>query len=75
MRAVIISIICRCLAYLAVLAFVFGIVHTTKNTKYLWLLLLIMTVYFIPTYECKGIANTDNNGNKSPKIDGNPFDI
>lgn len=75
MKAVIISIICRCLAFIAVLAFVFGIVYITKNPKYLWLLFLIISVYSVPTYECKGITNTDANSEKQSEIEKNPFDF
>ena len=75
MKAVIVSIICRCLAFLAILAFVFGIVYMTKNTRYLWLLCLLATVYCVPTYECKGVTNTDNSSENRPETYENPFDI
>ncbi len=45
------SIIGRVIALIAVLAFVFGIVYITQNTKFLWLLFLIFTIELIPKYE------------------------
>lgn len=54
MKAIIVSVICRLLAYIAVLAFVFGIVFLSGNYKFLWLLLLLLTCGFVPVYERKG---------------------
>ena len=75
MKAVIISIICRCLAYVAILAFVFGVVYLTKNTKYLWLLLLIVTADYVPTYDLVGVNDTNDKAKKDENVCENPFDI
>lgn len=53
MKAIIVSIIAKLFVIIAVLAFVFGIVFTTKNYNYLWLLWLLLTVWLIPTYTYK----------------------
>ena len=50
MKAVIVSLIARLVVILGVLAFVFAIVYVTGNTKFLWLLFLLVSVFFIPTY-------------------------
>lgn len=46
-----IAVICRLLAYIAVLAFVFGLVYITNNYKFLWFLLLLCTCELIPIYQ------------------------
>lgn len=51
MKAVVISVICRLLAYISILAFVFGIVYISGNYRYLWFLFLLPTCEFIPTFE------------------------
>ena len=60
MKAVIISIIARLVAFLGVLGFVFGIVYMTKNTKFLWLLLLLLAVDLVPTYETRTVKDLGN---------------
>ena len=67
MKAVIVSIIARLIAYIGVLAFVFGLVYTTQNTGFLWLLFLLLTVEFVPVYNYKSESNTK-------KENGDPFD-
>lgn len=52
MKAVIISIIARLVAFLSVLGFVFGIVYITNDMRFLWLLWMLLAIEFIPTYEC-----------------------
>lgn len=49
-RIIIISIICRTIAIIAVLAFVFGLVYISGSYSFLWLLLLIIACTFIPVY-------------------------
>lgn len=56
MNAVVTSIICRCIAYLSVLAFVFGLVWMSGNYNYLWFLLLLFTCEIVPIYE-SGVSN------------------
>lgn len=74
MKTPIYSIIGRLIAYLAVLAFVFGIVYMTQNTAYLWLLLLILTVDYVPTYEEKRIyKNNNDKEKKKDKDNDDPF--
>lgn len=62
MKAVIVSLICRLLAYMSVLAFVFGIVTLSGNYNFLWLLLLLLTCEFVPTYQTKGDKNDRTDG-------------
>ena len=52
MKAVITGIVCRALAYIAVLTFVFGLIYMSKNYNYLWFLFLLITCEFVPTYTC-----------------------
>lgn len=73
MKAVIVSIIARLIAFLGVFAFVFGIVYITKNTGYLWLLFLLFTVEYVPLYENKVIRRANDDGNKSEDINDDPF--
>lgn len=49
-RIIIISIICRTIAIIAVLAFVFGLVYISGSYSFLWLLLLIISCTYIPVY-------------------------
>ena len=51
MKAIAISIICRCIAYVSVLAFVFGLIYISGNYSYLWMLSLLITCPIVPTYE------------------------
>ena len=60
MKAIIISLICRTLAFIAVLAFVFGICFFTNNLHFLWLLFLILTVEFIPVFTFKRVSSVSN---------------
>lgn len=53
MKAVIFSIIGRVIALALILAFVFGVVYITSNTKFLWLLFLIFCIDYVPIYESK----------------------
>ena len=50
---IILSIICRLLAFIGVLAFVAFMVAFTGKLSCLWLLFLLLTVECIPTYEFK----------------------
>lgn len=54
MKAIIVSVICRLIAYISVLAFVFGIVALTGKYVFLMLLFLLMTCDTIPVYQSKG---------------------
>ena len=63
MKLLVISIIARLLAFLGVLSFVFTIVYITNNTKFLWLLLLLLTVDLIPVYETKIVTNCETRNN------------
>lgn len=60
MKTIICSVICRVIVIIAVLSFVFGVVWLTNNTKFLWLLFLIFSAEFIPTYEIKPIKEQNN---------------
>lgn len=51
--SIIASIICRLVGMIAVLAFVYAMVVFTGSLACLWLLFLLFTVEFIPTYEFK----------------------
>ena len=53
MKIVIASIVCRLLAFLGILAFVFGVTIMFDNPKLLWLLFLLPTACFVPTYDFK----------------------
>lgn len=59
MKAIIVSTVCRLLAYISVLAFVFGLVVWSGSYKFLWFLLLLLTCGLVPTYESR--INNDNN--------------
>ena len=63
MKLLVISIIARLLAFLGVLSFVFTIVYITNNTKFLWLLLLLLTVDLIPVYETKIVTDCETRNN------------
>lgn len=60
MKAVIISIIARLLAFLGVLGFVFGIVYITNDMIFLWLLCLLPAVDFVPVYKTTELKDGDN---------------
>ena len=65
---IIASIVCRLLGLVAILAFVYFMVVLTGSLGCLWLLFLILTVDYIPTYEfnrkTSGEENKEkNNGN------------
>lgn len=62
MKAIIVSLICRLLAYISVLAFVFGIVALSGNYNFLWLLLLLLTCALVPVCESKGDKNDRTDG-------------
>lgn len=55
------SVICRLLGIAVILAFVYFMVYLTNNLSCLWLLLLLLTVGFIPVYEIKP-GNSNNKG-------------
>lgn len=67
MKAVAISIICRCVAYVAVLAFVFGLVWISGNYSYLWFVFLLLTCTLVPIIEEREITNngTDRENEQS----------
>lgn len=48
---IIASVICRLLALVAILAFVFAMVWFTGKLSCLWLLFLLLVVEIVPTYE------------------------
>ena len=50
---IIASIVCRLLGLMAILAFVYFMVVLTGSLGCLWLLFLILTIDYIPTYEFK----------------------
>ena len=60
MKYVVWSIIGRLIALIAILAFVFGIVYITQNTKFLWLLFLLFAVEFVPVYNITTKGNTND---------------
>ena len=64
---IIASIVCRLLALVAVLAFVYFMVVLTGSLGCLWLLFLLLTVELVPTYEFKHTNDNSeeekNNGN------------
>lgn len=66
---IIASIICRLLGLVAILAFVYFMVVLTSRLGCLWLLLLILALDYIPTYEFK--HNTSNNEEDKEKNNGN----
>ena len=51
--AIIITVICKLLALIAILGFVLFMVTFTGKLACLWLLWLLLAVDFIPTYEFK----------------------
>ena len=57
---IIASIVCRLLALVAVLAFVYFMVVFTGSLGCLWLLFLLLTVELVPTYEFKHESNKEN---------------
>lgn len=58
--SIITSIICRFFGIVAVLAFVYLMVVLTGKLSCLWLLWLVLTVEFIPTYEFKSNAHKED---------------
>ena len=58
---IITSIICRLMALVAVLAFVFAMVVFTNSLHCLWLLFLLLTVELVPVYEFKSEKEKDVN--------------
>lgn len=64
---IIASIVCRLLALVAVLAFVYFMVVLTGSLGCLWLLFLLLAVELVPTYEFKHTNDNSeeekNNGN------------
>lgn len=60
--SIITSIICRLLAIVAVLIFVYLMVVFTGSLSCLWLLFLLLAVELVPTYEYK--HNYNENGDK-----------
>ena len=53
------SIICRLLALVAILAFVFAMVAITNNLNYLWLLFLLLAAEIVPVYNFKSQGDND----------------
>jgi hypothetical protein len=51
--AIIITVICKLLALIAILGFVLFMITFTGKLACLWLLWLLLAVDFIPTYEIK----------------------
>lgn len=58
---IITSIICRLLALVAILAFVFAMVWFTGKLSCLWLLFLTLLVEIVPTYEFKSERKNNDN--------------
>lgn len=56
---IITSVICRLLALVAILAFVFAMVWFTGKLSCLWLLFLLLVVDIVPTYEFKSERKDD----------------
>lgn len=50
MKLAIAGIIGRVVIFLGILGFVFALVYTSNNYKFLWFLFLLITVEFIPVY-------------------------
>lgn len=69
MKATVISLICRTLAFISILGFVFGICYFTKNLTYLWLLFLLFTTEFIPVFEYKRVYETEETEDEGVKDD------
>lgn len=61
---IIASIVCRLLALVAVLAFIFAMVTFTGSLHCLWLLFLLFAVEFVPTYEFKHRKSDDEEESK-----------
>lgn len=61
---IILSIICRLLAFIGVLAFVALMVIFTNKLGCLWLLFLLLTVECVPVYEFKRKVSDDTLENK-----------
>ncbi len=57
--SIIASIICRLLALVAVLAFVYFMVVFTGSLGCLWLLFLLLAVELVPAYEFKQESNKE----------------
>lgn len=53
------SIICRLLALVAILAFVFAMVAITNNLNCLWLLFLLLAAEIVPVYNFKSQGDND----------------
>ena len=63
--SIIASIVCRLIGLLAVLAFVYFMVVLTGKLGCLWLLLLILAVDYIPTYEFTHKSSDEENKEKN----------
>lgn len=63
----IVSIVCRLLGLVAVLAFVYAMVVLTGSLGCLWLLFLLLTVEFIPIPVYKFNQPTSDNDEKENK--------
>ena len=61
---IIMSIICRLLAFIGVLAFVAFIVAFTNSLHCLWLLFLLLAVEYVPVYEFKRQVSDEDLENK-----------
>lgn len=61
---IIASIVCRLLALVAVLAFVYFMVVFTGSLGCLWLLFLLLAVELVPTYEFKQ-KNLEDKGDQT----------
>lgn len=61
---IIASIVCRLLALVAVLAFVYFMVVLTGSLGCLWLLFLLLAVELVPTYEFKQ-KNLEDKGDQT----------
>ena len=61
------AIICKMIALVLIIAFVFTIVLITNNLKLLWLLFLVLTVKLLPDYSVTYSRNTkgDSDTDKS----------
>lgn len=65
MKAIMTSMVCRCILYLAILAFIFGIIYISGCFKFLYLLVLLPTCVLIPSYK----VSTGQTGNIQEGID------
>ena len=59
---IITSIICKLLALLSILGFVFAMVWFTNNLNCLWLLFLLLAADIVPTYEFKSERSANSEG-------------